>query len=342
MDLYYSRTASPSGLSDVIDKLATFANARGWTVELQAGRAWTEIGSTGVYEWSVDSNEDFLEIQSNGYGSQDLIYRFRRVYIDSTEDTLWYKAIEPGTSYSTGDSLHPCMQDAWNDGAGYQTNFFKMSCPNITTPDVWFVGNDKFIAVHWKVAATYVPAFALGTIDLIPEFQDTDELNFFWPGQNFRDIVADRNWADAVTYPLYWWSPYGYQCFLSTYGGIPWFYHNGAGGSYDTVMKNNVRYHQAAYDDDPGDPVGGKIYFNVLHHCAVYNSFSQKRTLVRQTNYLQQGGGTFVAIGHTPVYFINFEGLAPGDIINFSSEDYICFPAFFTNNVYGVAYKVII
>ena len=344
MLMAYSHHTSPTGLSDVLQKLATFATAQGWTVELQTNKDWTDTGG-GVYGWTAGTH-DFLELVSNGYGNQDLQFRFYREYIDASEDFLEYTAIDPGAgAYDTSSTL-PQLQDYWNDTSPYQGSWRRMSCPNTTTPDVWFVGNDKFIAVHWKTAATHVQSFAFGTIELLPELQDRNDLQFFWCGQKWdTSSQANRLWseADDPDNTLDWFNCFGYQLFVVTYSGIKWFHYKGVATAFNTTAKQNLRYHTAVYDDDPGDPVGAMVDFNIYKDCCVYNSFTQKRVLMKPTMFIKNpnNDGTFITMGHQPAYYLNVDGLVPGDILEMGNEEYICFPAFLTNNVYGVAYRVV-
>ena len=74
-DVHYS----VNGAKDILLKIKNFAQAQGWTVvSYLTNVQWLSDGD-GTYSWQ-SGTEDFLELLSNGYGSQALRYRFYTMF----------------------------------------------------------------------------------------------------------------------------------------------------------------------------------------------------------------------------------------------------------------------
>lgn len=351
MLLSHIHHSSPSGGRDMLDKLATFALAQGWTVELQANVTWEDTGGS-YYDWVSGGDNYFLQIRSTGYGSQDLTYRFWIDPQSSADDWMFYNPVKAGfSSYSHSVSTNPVWQDIWKgkESLVYDSYRFDwLSLPHSTFSDVWLVGNDKVLAVHMKVSSTHIISFAVGTFELITELQSLSgsEGQCHWSGSYAN--CDNAIWSNIDSHIVQWSNCWAHASFVSPTGlgadkVIFWrgaHRNTSASGQPGDHYRINMRGEREV---DPGmEGAAYHTHFNVLPDCCVFNDWTQKWTLMRPTVYLSNtlADGTFIAAGWLPMYYLRWTNLVAGDIIKFGLEEYIVFPTLLITSPYGIAYRV--
>jgi hypothetical protein len=312
----YQKYTNVVGGKDVLSKLRTFAVAQGWTSEYyHTSVEWASDGD-GTYSFGHVSDEDHCSLYSDGYGNQDLRYRFKVANYDAQSDRINCYGIDP--NYPNVDdtiSTEPHLQNDWIATADYPW----MSVPASTFPEMILVGNDKFISVSMLVSTVLVLHFAIGTIELIPEEQSDTEYHYCWPTQS----DSGGQWYNLTAANGYWFSP--------LYVDSLWL--DGARTSGGTNHAYMLRFSSA-----------GTAYtrnWTRLDEVVALNSFSGYRTLVSNPCFRRNTStGVWRMIGHTPNYFLKWSGLAFGDIITRGSEEYIVVPTLFTNSPTGCAFLV--
>ena len=205
----YQKFTSVNGGDSILNKIYAFAIANGWTATYyEQNKSWDDEAVPGTYTWGTEGDlEDHLELVSNGYGSQVLRFRFRNVIQSGTENRLYMRAIDPNyPSLDDTVSTYPEQQNSWI----YTSDYSYLSVPASTFPEMAIVGNDKIIMVFMFVNSFISLMFAFGSYELIPEYQDTTELQMQF---NFYDI-SGGSWYELsdpnYTYINYWY-PVFYQ-----------------------------------------------------------------------------------------------------------------------------------
>ena len=324
--LNYQKVTNVAGGRGWLAALRSFAISQGWTSEdYQTGVSWG--GASG---W-VSGSDDFLQLFSNGYGSQVLRYRFY-VYTDPTysnTDWIWYTAIDPNFPNYSNISTNPVFQNDWQ-GASY---YYRSNVPSGTMPACWFFGQGKrFLLSMLQMTTEIIHNLALGTIELLPEIQGTDELQFYWGAQYAR-----------LSPQFYWWNlgtalgegDYWHNCFRSATNNFSWRWCWWDGGSqYQNEVTPNITL--TTYEDDLF--VG---WFGELSNCVQFNAFTNKRVAQQPTIFVKDpSSGLFYVAGTIPIVYIIAQGIGWGDTITFGTDEYLGFPHGYITNTKGMAIRI--
>lgn len=324
--LAYTSYTSINDAKDFLAKFRTFAVAQGWTsVEYNTSQQWR---STNPYGW-IAGDEDFLELYSTGYGFQPLRYRFRVDPYDAQEQTLYYCPVNPGyPAYNTGITTHPALQNCWQIAA-----YMGISLPASSFPGCYFFGNNKFLMAVIKVTTTTCLAFAVGTIELLPELRGTTGWLCHWPacywgGQGYS---ASR-WFSADTNPMCWLWPTAWNGYAVSGTTVCKAWYDGAAKT-DTGVKLNVSI--------PANNPFSYGNFNKLNYCLVLNGFTSKRVALTSTVYGLNGtSGEWYPAGSMWDTNILYAGLSIGDTVKFGADQYIAFPNLLQSYTYGHALRI--
>lgn len=322
--LTYTREATINDGGDLLAKLDSFATALGWATELQTNVAWTHQGG-GIYAWDAGSDE-FLEIKSTGYGSQNLVYRFWwDMTAAGTRGDLYYSLIDPNNpTYSTSSATNPYLQNRVNT----TTAFSRMSLPDGVFADgAYLFGNGRFIAVICGLYSTAVAGFMMGLPDLLPELYSEADISFFWPGQSYLIQAANWYWDSLLSFPDMWAGPFGYMDqstvfhrYQATVGSGP------SGGVATNVFQKGANIPE-------GD-------FATLKYLTRYNAFSDKRIGAQPTIFLKDSGTSqWFPCGVMPMLLIPYSGLTIGGTLTYGSDTYRCFPNTLQAYNYGIAFR---
>jgi hypothetical protein len=323
--LSYVTHTSVAGTKDWLSKLRSFAIAQGWTsVEYQTSKTWASIGG-GNYGW-VAGNHDFLELNSAGYGSQTLRYRFRANYIDATDTSLYWGPIDPGyPAYSTTSSTSPEIQNNWETNASYRI----ISMPTSTFAQCWFFGNSHFIWCVLKVSTTEIISFGFGSPQLATEYQTTTEGQMKWSPCTNVNNGAVYKWNVMTANSGNWFS------------GLSWSPANGSGfcvwknaaARYNNYYRVNIRIIR-----DDAQPHTGM--FNMLPYAVCYNSFANQRPIFAPTVFFLNNSGLWEPVGTLPLGYCVFQGCGIGDTLEYANEDYLVFPNMLSTYKYGYAVRI--
>lgn len=318
----YTKVSGVAGAKGILSALNAFCTAKaGWTVkEYQTSVAWTAGG------W-IAGTEDFLEVVSSGYGSQVLTYRFRAQQhgTDPTTDWLWFVPVDPNNPNYQMISTHPIDQNDWQTNGDWRD----INTPSGSMPNLWmFDWAGKMIILAIQMTSDSLAFIGFGTIELIPELQNTTELQFHYVG-NDSDQLPEAYWYNTSTYFSKWYVP-----------GVPatnargwlWCYWRGA-GRYNTEVNANV------WPQQTGETADGN--WGNLDRCIVYNSFTNKRVGQQQTVYVKDPtSGLWYVAGQQPFIYMETSGLAFGEQVNFGPDEYLCFPLTLVTKPYGVGFRI--
>lgn len=314
----YSKFTNVNGGSDVLSKLRTFALAQGWSVGYwHQNSIWSSDGD-GTYSFAHAGSEDNLELRSNGYGLQNLVYRFRKSNNDALADWINMSMIDPNND-TINDTLStaPYLQNREN-----WTSQVYCSMPASSFPEMCLIGNDKVIYVHNRYNSIFCPSWGFGTPELIPEEGAVeDEFNWYWI-QN----LTGTDW-DQITSPALaasWFGPF--SNFTRNY------YMNGQSNLYEESFTTMFPNYLENWTDK----------WSQRQHLIMPNGFSGYRNIVSVPWFRENmSTGVFRCMGHSPIYYIPWAGLTWGELITRGSESYIVFPHLWTTSLYGVAWRVV-
>ena len=324
--LTYARETTVDYGGDLLVNLDTFASGLGWATELQQSVTW-DLVSPGVYGWAA-GDDDFLEIKSTGYGSQQLVYRFRWEHVSATAGTrgiLWYTIIDPNNpTYSTVSSTWPHLQNRVNINDSYS----RMSLPDATFTDgVYFFGSSRFIAVIIGLYSDAVASFAVGLPDLLPELQSSLDISCLFPGVYFGSSMTTYWWDYLKSNPTYWKMVWGYVGTANTY---QWYQRSAQGGIANQIASN-------IYSNNNTAPVGDLAS---LRYLVKQNTFSDKRIGAQPTLFgKDETTGLWHAIGVPPFIIIPYGGLSINGTITYGSEVFRVFPLTLQAYNYGLAFR---
>ena len=197
--LNYTYHTTVESVRQCMNYVAAFAVAQGWTlVEWQEDVTWS--AGTG---W-VAGDETYCEISSTGYGSQPLRYRLHAVPdLSNTNVWLYVSGAKPtDPEYDISDSYTPAMQSDHSWWCPYATENYtweryacRLSMPPTRFPALWVWGDEKTIIVIMQLSAVLYDSFAIGSPRLLPEFQNTTELQGIWIGKDsYSDVLQDAYW----------------------------------------------------------------------------------------------------------------------------------------------------
>lgn len=319
MLLDYVVHLNPTSHKDVLSKIRTFALGKGWTsVEYQTAKAWTNLGA-GVYGWTAGNN-DFLQLNSIGYGSQDMTYRFyaEGTALDPLQEWLDCVLTNPNNKVYGTSSTNPWLQNIIN-----ASTFRSISLSPGTMTALWIFGNQQFIIAVIQVSTTVFQMLYFGTIELF----NTAETEFNIIAIN--QFNASYKWHQAETHPNYWYL---------LLGGIQIIYDN---FWMDAALRSMATYYSQNVMLDKLVIMSGGSY-NKLTPVINRNAYSDKRILIKPTVfYLRPSNSIRYPVGNYPFYFINFQGLTAGQVLIYGSEEYIAFPAAFpTSDKFGIAFRI--
>ncbi|MCK5605704.1 hypothetical protein KAR91_27665 [Candidatus Pacearchaeota archaeon] len=304
---------------DMLKKLKTFAQNRTWSIPIyQPDKVWVDTGG-GVYGWAAGS-ETFLAIQSSGYGSQTLHFRFRSQAVgsDANHEFIDIGCNKSGeTSISTADPTHPVFQDNLKGGS-----FRSISFKPTSIPQVWFFGNDRQILVFAKLSTSFVQILACGTAELF----DSAETEGNYCGHSVDSTVTDEaKWYNAPTYPSKHLIPWDQQEDQILYDG---------------VLKDSTGYRCNILFDETNANAGN---FSNIGRALKANNFSGNRFLAKPLAYVQRDiDSTYFPIGEYPIFRVVHPGLDIGQQLDFGAEEYIVFPGLMLNSRdIGVAVRIL-
>ena len=317
--LNYAYHAAPTSHKDVLSKFRTFALDQGWTIDAyEVSKDW--LGPS-PYSWKAGTS-DFLQISSNGYGTQDIIARFhfQGTGADALAEKCYFTGIKPGygTPVNTLATI-PAKQDSYtyyNEGSIGMPSGAHIGC--------WFFGNDKILMAVDQVTTTFAIFWWCGSIEMFDPAQDC-----------FVNFTSLKNssyykYYNAVAEQAQWNSPWFEVPAISSGLGPYWW--NGAGKNY-TEIKLSSGFTDA---DGLSISAGG---FTKLGYVVQANAFSGKRVLIKPTVFGLKNS-LWYPIGTLPLYNMVYSGLTFGEQIDYGGETYICFPNCFQTRKYGTAFRI--
>lgn len=314
--IYYS----VAGMADALDKLRKFALARGWTIDYwQPSSAWD---TTTPFGW-IAGDETNLQMFSNGYGNQGMVYRMRAKPTGVTDpaESKFYSAITQTADRNHSlITTHPMSQDTLLPLTSY-TNW--QSTPVSTFDSVYFYGNEKFISMTLKVTSMSVITYLFGTIELFRSWESyVNGLYFLWSSGSNYSYNTNYKWYNIDSNPQFWYLPGAALSYRVSFEQL------------SGTLANN---YQPTGTIAIGSEVGG---FNRMMDFLWFNTFTDKRLAFQQTIFVKDPvGGTYYPCGRAPFAYINGTNLTFGQTVNFGTEVYKCYPAINIPNPIWVAYR---
>jgi len=319
--LNYAYHAAPTSHKDVLSKFRNFASAQGWNIDTyEVSKDW--LGPS-PYSWQAGTS-DFLQISSNGYGTQDIIARFHfeGTGADALAENCYFHGTRPG--FGTPDNTSatiPAKQDAYN----VYSNHGVIGLPSGSHIGCWFFGNDKILIAVDQVTATFAIFWWCGSMEMFDTSQDC-----------FACFMSNKSssvpkYYNADTQPAYWNAPWMESTILSgaTVGPFWW-----DGEGRDTEIKFSSGFTSS-------DGISNSVSFTKLAYVVQANAFSGKRVLIKPTVFGEiTSTGLWHPVGTMPLYHMVYSGLTFGEQIDYGGETYICFPNCFQARKYGTAFRI--
>ena len=301
--LNYQVFDNVTGIHDFVEKLKDFALAQGWTVNDFIQNTQFQSGSG-----FVSGNETFLQISSSGFGSQNMVFRFRAEASGTDPESETLTTGGHKTTVFSNSGQHPVLQDDWNTSGG-QTSYHPSSIPM-----VWFFGNDKFIfsvAMHSNTILTFL---MFGSVNLIDTSYTEGEI-----------IASDSSLIKWYTgnhrFPL---------------DGLLWAYYNGA-GNQSAGFNQRVR---VSFSANSTTITTNRAFASWGKSIESNNDFSEKRAIVKPVMYFQDSDDLWFPAGDVWLYRVYALDLPVGGEITFGSEKYLCFPNGNVTFPFGVAVRI--
>lgn len=346
--------------------LQGFAVDNGWTtIEKQNDVSWASQGG-GTYGWS-SGNDNYLEIDSDGYGNQPLRYRIWTEYDDGDNTWLYVSGARPDNpEYDTSNSWTPGLQLArswWCPESSTLPQYFvsRHSMPSGRIPSVWFWGDDKLIIVILQITAILYQSFAIGSPRLLDEFQSTTELQGLWLGKysQYDDHGALHSyWSDYETrYYRWFWcfskypNPSGSNEYSTIHSDVIWWDGAPRGCAADVIGYPAEYAVSLGYCCTDTGTYEDRNYatpnmFTEMENIVCYNTWTDKYAAVSPLVFVKNYTGAYPAppwycIGTFPFIYIPWKdlGLVPGETITFGLDKYKAFPLNCYLDDYGVALR---
>ena len=333
----YEVYTNVAGAPDLLSKLRSFAIANGWTInEWETDVDWDDP-TPGTYEW-VSGTGDFLDMESNGYGSQVLRFRFRDetdagITGDSGHHHLWALNGVFDVSYGTG-STHPAHQNRWGT---HSSGYGKMSVPSGSIHKVHYIGNDKCIVVVVQLSPTCCVEFAFGTWELANAYQGTTDCMMQCTGWNWAYMTNYTTYVNSITSNrsrVSTWLGCNYMSGLTTH--TPWYF-DGRSCSYTRARQSLEcrNSEDALYIQD----LTGQGFRQ--RRLLGRNLYSTKRPMFQPSLVMRQASDErTVCTGMMPGYYTTFDGLIPGQFLEHGTDTYVVFPWTDVHRWIGWAMKV--
>ena len=295
---------------DFILKLKDFCLAHGWTiVRFYQNIQWASIGG-GQFGF-VAGTEDYLEVTSPGYGSQNLHFRFRmnNTLALPNNEYLEQAALLGNTALNTASGTHPITT-----GTGqWSNNTFRWTgIPTNPLPQVWFFGNNKFILAVIKCDADYCQFVTFGSLELYDAAQTQG--NFNGQTQGGQDPWYNKGSV------------------------LPWNV-NGENVYYNGARQPSANS-QWSFTITTGDTLATGAFAS-YGRAVIKNDYSEVRTPFKQISYLKDTDTLWFALGTCWVYRINHDGLAIGEKVLYGVDEYLTFPNGRLARKIGIAMRIL-
>jgi hypothetical protein len=325
----YQKIVNVNGAQGLLAGLRAFAIAQGWTSESYLTNVKWLTGSGYV---ASGGYLDFLQLFSNGYGNQQLRYRFE-AYPDqgSYPQVSWFfncPTIPGNPTYNTASSTRGCYQDQWQASRWYDWNM-----PNSTFPAAWFFGHGK-TWLFWvaQITSEWAIGGGIGTVLLLPEFQSrVDDWQMYFAGC-YSYSFPQSHWYNINSYRTRW----GMQLQPAT-NAADWRMMYSPASQYNrSVWTDTVRSN--CYTDASSN-VGG--HFGRLHEVVQFNAFTNKHVAVLPSWFYRDfASGQWHVIGTLPISMIKNNGFNFGDSLFFGSDEYLAFPILRLNDDQAYALRI--
>lgn len=311
MSEIYNHTshALPGGGKDFLNKLRVFLIAQGWTIETYLTSVeWLSDGD-GTYSWQA-GNDDFLQVVSNGYGSQVLRYRFQVSYDAAhlSHFKFYPSCIDPTNNGVVDDTISTQPRDQNN--FTYVTGSTFMSIPASTFNTLHLFGNDKFILWVMVCTSTVTLSQCFGTMELFPEYRSTTELSYMSVQCNTTGTGGPYYWDGNPISDSRFYGPFTLR---HTYN--PHFiWYRGASRNYTTV-KFNYWYQSNTIQNS---------WCNLIY-ARVVNAWTGKRVMFQPVMFGLLASGVWEPIGVHPCYALDAAGLTFAQTLQYGTEEFYTF-----------------
>lgn len=170
--LQYEHHTDVIDVHDALNRFGTFAETCGWVINQQ----YTDVGTWVTTGWDAGS-QTYLMLTSMGAvngNNVEQVARFQFLSEHRTEGTSGDQGtviirgrLNSETTDIIGNSDHPIWQHDWGpNDLDYSRSYMKGTAP----PNVWFFGNERFLAFHYDNDGVHNSQFHVGVAN---QFDDT-------------------------------------------------------------------------------------------------------------------------------------------------------------------------
>lgn len=272
---------------------------------------WSEFAAS--CGWEVDHlTDNQLQLYSEGWGSQSIIYRFETAPYDVDAYSFRMRGVAP-TGRETAFSLSGAETFAI-DTTVFE-RYEKLGLPEAPTT-VYFFGSKQFLAVVFHITPSAVLTICCGTINLFEGWRSYENgLYFFWALSRLATASSSLSylcWYNVESDPSTFNHPMGEM------NRTFWF-------EEEARTSGSTSNYQMRYDSGTNNTLVGN--YNAMFRFLTLNNFSGMRTAFYPTWFVRDVSNAYwYPLGLSPVAFIYGEGLRIGGEVVYGNEKYIVFP----------------
>jgi len=345
--LSYEHHTDIVDVHDALYKFGLFAVTCGWTANYNL----TDTGAWDTTSGTFESGDaTFLMLSMDGttcgnHAAQDMCYQFhselRTGGSSGDQGTIRMMGRITTESKVIGDSpqklTHP--QDQFKLYT-QTSNWYRFWCKGTAPPNVWFFGNERFLAMHYDNDGVSVSPFRVGTWDLFDKSVSATDItqNFLCNGLGYSSLLE---WDTTNSARTYWYLPeYRYSLnYCYALKGVSYYYNM-------VVPDIQVDYSQASTTCFYLATIGNGRSYLFQPTTGVYSgakmNYGSHRILVKPNMYWLDaaGGSVWRPLGQADWYYCYFTGLRQGGIITNGTRQFMVFTGF-NPREYGIAYRIV-
>lgn len=232
--------------------------------------------------------------------------------------------LNTATTEILGNSDHPIWQNDWgHTDTDVPRNYMKGTAP----PNVWFFGNERFLAFHYDNDGVKNSQFQIGTPELFNKASSFTDGAFIH--QQFYG-TSRIEWDGSM------WQSYAGLCGLNYTNGNLFYRIDGASSYYNRWRMNPAPYQVSASSSYEMVDMNSSTYGigpntgNVFYHSANnagYNlPYANARLLIRPTVFVNHVSmGRWIPYGEIDAFFGYIGGLKNGGIFEHGSKQFMGF-----------------
>lgn len=342
--LNYEYHIDVENVHDALYRFGTFAGTCGWTVE----HLYEDCGDWSSTTGFDSGDQTFLMCSTDGSfngNNPDQVCRFQlwtehRTGGDSGDQgTILVRGRLPDeTTEILGLSTHPIWQYDWGpDDTDASRHYMKGTAP----PNVWFFGNERFLAFHYDNDGVRNSQFQIGTPKLFDITQSTPDGAFIH--QSY--LNTNRLEWDSDTYQTY-----AGICGVNVSSSYPNFRINSGTYYYNRwrmnpapdVLSNTVSYEMINVNNSTYcvGPMTGNIFYTTSNLDGYALPYANARLILKPTIFVYNTTyAWWIPYGEMDAYMGYVVGLDSGAIFEHGTKQFMGFPGF-NRKKFGWCYRI--